>query len=182
MESVHGVDVSWMTHSSHNSQKPGKWERGAQSDTCPDAVKQYLIFSHSTNIANEHDRYADLSSRPNHSPNLSTDKASVSIQSGNGQQAKEVTTASPRPMPYRPGFTRSSSTEKVATLNGISKTPSPSPSRRNSWLSSLSSKFSSSPGAHNATTPPALNLAVPTIPETQQVPIPHGQNAPKNAG
>jgi hypothetical protein len=33
MESVHGVDVSWMTHSSHNSQKSGKLESRDQIES-----------------------------------------------------------------------------------------------------------------------------------------------------
>jgi hypothetical protein len=54
---------------------------------------------------------------------------------------------------------------------------SPSTTRRNSWLSSISSKFSSSPGAHNA--PP--NNTAPTTPPSSDPPVPIGPSAPKNA-
>ncbi|TVY88543.1 MAP-homologous protein [Lachnellula willkommii] len=93
----------------------------------------------------------------------------------NGNAHAEETPSSPKTIPRRPSFPKSGSSEKTATQNGSS--PSPSVSRRNSWLSSISSKFS--PGAHNNHTPPAS----PTIQESdaQENPVPTGPSAPKNA-
>jgi hypothetical protein len=102
-----------------------------------------------------------------------------------GKQAKEAAPTAPKPIPpHRPGFSRSTSTEKTATLNGsIPKSPSPSPNtgRRNSWLSSISSKFSSSPGAHNGNTPPASPPVPSAAPPTQDPVVPTGPASPKGA-
>src|ERR1700693_5935203 len=85
------------------------------------------------------------------------------VHNGNGHHADEPS-PSPKPIPGRPNFLRSNSTEKTITLNGSlprSGSPSPSTPRRNSWLSSISSKFSSSPhpaqaqnGSPTISTPP----------------------------
>ncbi|TVY32675.1 MAP-homologous protein [Lachnellula subtilissima] len=94
----------------------------------------------------------------------------------NGNSHPEDTASLPKTILRRPSFPKSgSSSEKTAIVNG--NTTSPTPSRRNSWLSSISSKFS--PGAHNNHTPPGS----PTIPESdaQEGPIPTGPSAPKNA-
>ncbi|PMD15536.1 cell wall biogenesis protein-like protein Mhp1 [Hyaloscypha hepaticicola] len=141
MESVHGVDISWMSkHSSNN-------------------------FNSKAHTA--------------HHGSPTTSEESKKAQ--NGHHADEP--ASPKATPGRPNFARSNSTEKTITLNGSlpkSGTPSPTTGRRNSWLSSISSKFSSSPGAHpnqaQNSSPPASTT--PTIPE---VPVPTGPSAPKNA-
>ena len=124
--------------------------------------------------------YLDQNARTQESRNASTspppDKTPKPAQNDNSQQPSKP--SSPRPIsPHRPGFTRTtSSAEKTPTLNGtMPKSVSPSPnSRRNSWLSSISSKFSSSPGAH---IPPAT----PSPPAAQVVPVPPGPNAPRNS-
>jgi hypothetical protein len=76
----------------------------------------------------------------------------------------------PKPIaPQRPGFSRSISSEKLSTLHvGIAKAGSPSPGtgRRNSWLSSFSSKFSSSPSS------PPTSSGPTSPPTSKQPPIP----------
>lgn len=62
------------------------------------------------------------------------------------------------------------------TVNGGGK-PGQSPVRRNSWLSSISSKFS--PGAHNANASPASTP--PATPNPEDPPVPSGPHSPKNA-
>ncbi|KAF4628553.1 hypothetical protein G7Y89_g9600 [Cudoniella acicularis] len=145
MESVHEVDISWMT--SHSSSK-------------------------------------DHHAKPHPAPTSSPAKESKPEHNGNGHQSAEPVPASPKPIPSRPGFARSSSSERTVTLNGTlpkNVSPSPSPSRRNSWLSSISSKFSSSPGAHAAQTAAPASSPTPTTPPTQDALVPPGPYSPKNA-
>lgn len=147
MESVHGVDVSWMSkHTSHTS-------NAKDNNSRPHTTRA------STTPANE--------------------KSHSIEHNGNGHPAIEHEHTPPKAIPTRPNFSRSASSEKTVTLNGSLAKPgsvSPNTSRRNSWLSSISSKF----GAHNApvqaTTPPAS-----TTPPFSESPIPTGPQAPKNA-
>lgn len=110
----------------------------------------------------------------------STNPATNPTATPNGSlQPKDIPSA-PKQIPQRPGFAKSSSTDKVHPVNGsFSKSPTTSPgptsSRRNSWLSSISSKFSSSPGAQH---PPA-SLNTQPVPEPVLKPIHH--TPPKNA-
>ncbi|KAH9214407.1 hypothetical protein DL95DRAFT_300687 [Leptodontidium sp. 2 PMI_412] len=145
MESVHGVDVSWM--SKHNSKDPRP--HVARSSTSPPEKTKIL------NIGNGNGHHSPTGEQP----------------------------TAPKAIPSRPSYSRSASTEKTTTLNGsLPKSVSPSPSsRRNSWLSSISSKFSSSPAAHPH--------VAPTTPSPQASPglgsdeplVPVGPSAPKNA-
>ncbi|KAK0103881.1 hypothetical protein ONS96_004990 [Cadophora gregata f. sp. sojae] len=144
MESVHGVDVSWMSKHSPKDTRP----HVARSSTSP------------------------------------PEKAKI-IHNGNGTSNGHTPSAeqptAPKAIPSRPKFSRTASTEKTTTLNGsLPKSVSPSPSsRRNSWLSSISSKFSSSPSPHphvvqSTASPQASN-------GTDEPPVPTGPSAPKNA-
>jgi len=144
MESVHGVDVSWM--SKHNSK-----------DTRPH------VFRSSTSPPEK--------SKIIHNGN--------GISNGHTPSAEQPT--APKAIPSRPNFSRSASTEKTTTLNGsLPKSVSPSPSsRRNSWLSSISSKFSSSPTAHPHVAQPTPSPQA--SPGTDEPPVPIGPSAPKNA-
>jgi hypothetical protein len=112
-----------------------------------------------------------------HSPSSPPERESKIAQNGNGHHADEP--ASPKAIPSRPGFSRSSSGEKTITLNG-SIPKSGSPTRRNSWLSSISSKFGSSPGAHPAHVQTGGPL-VSTPPTAPEPPVPIGPSSPKNA-
>lgn len=144
MESVHGVDVSWLYSNKDHT-----------------ARQQTPSMHHSS----------------------TTETDSKITHNGHGHHEHEP--AGPKPIPaHRPGFSRSSSTEKMVTLNGAlpkSGSPSPSSSRRNSWLSSFSSKFSS-PGAHTPQhTPPATTPAQTSTPPIPESPVPTGPSSPKNA-
>ncbi|KAN0113124.1 RNI-like protein [Hyaloscypha variabilis] len=147
MESVHGVDVSWMS-------------------------------KHSSNSFNSKDHPSK--SHASHHVSSPSPEESKTAHNSNGHHNDPA--LSPKPIPGgRPNFSRSNSTEKTITLNGSlpkSVSPSPNTTRRNSWLSSISSKFSSSPGAHpiqNGSPPVSTS---PTIPEAT---VPTGPSAPKNA-
>jgi hypothetical protein len=84
---------------------------------------------------------------------------------------KEPPATPPAQLPQRPGFPRGGSSEKLLNIPNPG-TPSPGTSRRNSWLSSISSKFSSSPGAqnshHNGASPPAKQTATQEDPKFRQ--------------
>jgi hypothetical protein len=131
-----------------------------------------------TSLSIDHHSKAHTAHHGSSSP---SDKESKIALNGNGHHADQP--ASPKTIPSRPGFSRSNSTEKTITLNGSipkSGSPSPNTTRRNSWLSSISSKFGSSPGAHPAhvqTGSPPVSTP-PTVPES---PVPIGPSSPKNA-
>ncbi|KAI1811410.1 RNI-like protein [Poronia punctata] len=123
MEQV--LDVSWMTHGKELLNKHG-------NHTIPPSQ----------------------SNRNSPSPNQSSESATSSKTNGNGAISSSSSHVAPatstpnlgstssttaRPVPQRNGRTRSSSTDSVTSFGG---TP---PHRKNSWFSSISSKFSSSP-------------------------------------
>ncbi|APA16155.1 hypothetical protein SS1G_10314 [Sclerotinia sclerotiorum 1980 UF-70] len=86
-----------------------------------------------------------------------------------------------QPIPTRPGVSRNVSSERIVTANGTPPKASTSPnmSRRNSWLSSISSKFTGSQSAnHTSVSPGASAAALPTEPLIHR---PAGPSAPKNA-
>ncbi|RAL58163.1 hypothetical protein DID88_002334 [Monilinia fructigena] len=89
----------------------------------------------------------------------------------------------PQPISIRPGVSRNPSSERLAVANGTppktSTSPSISMSRRNSWLSSISSKFS---GTHNPNhTSIASGISPSTSPIDPPIHRPAGPSAPKNA-
>lgn len=97
----------------------------------------------------------------------------------NENEPEVVTT--PQPIPNRPGVSRNTSSERIVTTNGTPPKASTSPnmSRRNSWLSSISSKFSGSPSSsHTSISPSTSPAASPVEPPVQR---PAGPSAPKNA-
>ncbi|KAB8290269.1 hypothetical protein EYC80_011134 [Monilinia laxa] len=146
MEQMTGVDVSWMTHSSSNT---------------------------------------DLK-RPRMVPNVSgsQEKSSPTPQHGSTPPKTEnVLATTPQPIPIRPGVSRNSSSERLAVANGTppktSTSPSNGMSRRNSWLSSISSKFSGTHTPNHTTT--ASGISPSTSPIDPPVHRPAGPSAPKNA-
>ncbi|KAG9232828.1 hypothetical protein BJ875DRAFT_442789 [Amylocarpus encephaloides] len=149
MESIQGVDISWMT--SHSSSK----DHNPKPPTPP-----------VTTIVEK--------------------EPPKSVQNGNVAPAENHTAPDPIPA-HRPSFSRSASSDRTATLNGSapkSSSPTPSTSRRNSWLSSISSKFSSSQAIHHAqNAPPSpLVLAISaTQTSSEEITVPAGPYSPKNA-
>ncbi|UNI15694.1 Microtubules assembly and stabilization protein [Purpureocillium takamizusanense] len=131
MEQVHGVDVSWMTHgspkdkSNKSASSPPKAHAAAQPRAIPSAA--------ATNPRNPQGT-VDASSngdKPNGQPEPSPSNTITS--SPGGGIARRLS--------------RSGSIEKQPGPNGT-----PPGSRRNSWFSSISAKFSSS-----ASTPPSIS-------------------------
>ncbi|KAH7351301.1 hypothetical protein BKA65DRAFT_605732 [Rhexocercosporidium sp. MPI-PUGE-AT-0058] len=145
MESVHGVDVSWM--SKHNSK-----------DTRPHITRSSTSPPEKTKIIHN------------------------GLGNGHPSPIAEQPTA-PKAIPSRPNYSRSASTEKTTTLNSsLPKSVSPSPSsRRNSWLSSISSKFSSSPTPHPHVAPTSPSPQASPGAGSDEPLVPVGPSAPKNA-
>lgn len=118
-------------------------------------------------------------------PNASGSQGKSSPPPQNGstppknENEPEIATT-PQPIPNRPGVSRNTSSERIVTTNGTPPKASTSPnmSRRNSWLSSISSKFSGSPSSHTSTSPGTSPAASPIEPPVQR---PAGPSAPKNA-
>ncbi|RFU27444.1 hypothetical protein B7463_g8892, partial [Scytalidium lignicola] len=120
MDTIQGVDVSWMTRSPNVHQKDHGQQQQHAQESSP--------------------------ASPEHHP---------ANGDANGH-AKDTALPASKPIPIRPLTSRSSSTELRSNPNGSFKTGSVSP-RRNSWLSSISSKFSSSPVAQQS--PPSSTPA-----------------------
>jgi hypothetical protein len=121
----------------------------------------------------------------NYSSDITTPVASPSIpkatQNGGAEHRKESAPAVARQIPQRTGVSRTLSQDKPSTINGAyPKSPPTGAIRRNSWLSSISSKFSSSPvyqAGNGATTPPLAS----TPEEKDHIQRPPGIGVPKNA-
>lgn len=121
MDTIQGVDVSWMTRnpSVHQKDHPAPQQHHAR-DSSP-ASTEHLPANGNTN---------------------------------GHLHPKDAAPAAATPIPIRQqGITRINSAEVKSSPNGFSKPGSVSP-RRNSWLSSISSKFSSSPGAQQLSSSP----------------------------
>ncbi|KAI8959321.1 RNI-like protein [Daldinia sp. FL1419] len=120
----HVMDVSWMTHGKDNWSN-SNWNTSNQiEDSTPNRQKPPT--------PNKSNGKTDISS-----PSVHTDSSPASV-------TPPVAT---KPIPQRSGRTRSQSVEGSPSQNG---TP---PQRRGSWFSNISSKFSTSPGNGNNTSP-----------------------------
>ncbi|GJN86603.1 hypothetical protein PLIIFM63780_010184 [Purpureocillium lilacinum] len=180
MEQVHGVDVSWMTHGSpkgklalcaappgRRGDGPHKFNKSASSPPkTPAAAQPRAIPSAATNPRNPQ----------------GTVEAASNGDKTNGQPEPSPSNTTPSPgggIARR--LSRSGSIDKQPGPNGT-----PPGSRRNSWFSSISAKFSSS-----ANTPPSISpqhyhslhhLQVKEQQQNQQLdgtgPQPQGQNQP----
>ncbi|KAL2071082.1 hypothetical protein VTL71DRAFT_12317 [Oculimacula yallundae] len=143
-------------------------------------TRSYLLLNE-VEIRKDTDRLCNLDSRP-HVARSSTSPPEKTrfIHNANGTSPTGDQPTAPKPIPTRPNFSRSASSEKTTTLNNsLPKSISPSPSRRNSWLSSISSKFSSSPVANLHAAPASPPLSSPNGSDEPLVPV--GPSAPKNA-
>jgi hypothetical protein len=210
MESIHGIDVSWI-HNTHNKGEhnleigAGYAEAFSVAVAGPESPLRHwpihnklkmLLLTLLSEI--DHSRYPKINSTPpeNTAPptqngTKSPQISAKSVQNGEVQQSKEVPSTPPAQTSQRPAFIRRESSEKTLTIPK-SGTPSQGTGRRNSWLSSISSKFSS-PGAqnhqHNGTPPVAAQPKVPdeqTFRTPQWTPpkiavLPHGTKPQGNA-
>ncbi|KAM0499653.1 hypothetical protein ACHAPB_005841 [Verticillium nonalfalfae] len=155
MEHVHGVDVSWMTHGS---------PKGDSHLSCG-------LLSRETPRSSPASVGSDA-------PSPTSPTSPAAATSGSSTNGNTVTEngALPKPIPTtRPGVRRTESSEKP----GPNGTP---PHRRNSWFSSISSKFSSSPNP-STTAPSSSPTAQPpqTTPPKDTTPAPPKAVPSRNA-
>ncbi|KAK3996761.1 hypothetical protein QBC44DRAFT_137992 [Cladorrhinum sp. PSN332] len=151
MEQFHGIDVSWMTHGSKDkfSKTPTTRQRSLSNNTARDLASQ-----------------RPLSPRP-----LSPTTTTVSgIQTEHGKPT-QITTSAPRPISGR-------TTSEEKQIHPQTSTTPPTPQRRGSWFSNISSKFSSNgaqspPQANTASTKPA-ELSVPKANPAKNAVLQHG--------
>ncbi|KAH8808100.1 hypothetical protein F5884DRAFT_791046 [Xylogone sp. PMI_703] len=144
MDTIQGVDVSWMTRNPSVHQK----------DHPPQQ-------------------------RPVHEPSYPVSTEHPPANGNTNGHPADAPSASAKPIPIRQGIIRSNSSEVKSGLNGSSKPGSVSP-RRNSWLSSISSKFSSSPGAQQTSSPPTAAPVNGHNTADTSSPRPTGSTPPKN--
>ncbi|KAF2851782.1 RNI-like protein [Plenodomus tracheiphilus IPT5] len=128
MEDIHGVDVSWLHHSTrdHHHRQQAPSSPGLTRDAPP------KISSH-----------GGLSARPQREEQHHPDPAPPVQRPASPPRPSPTTTTTP-PMkvpPKRPALLSRGSAEKGA--NGTTPPEPKANSRRNSWMSSISSKFSS---------------------------------------
>ncbi|KAF2201655.1 RNI-like protein [Delitschia confertaspora ATCC 74209] len=147
MEDIHGVDVSWLHHSNREHHH-----------------RQHAPPSPTLKRAS-----------PPTSQNVSP-PAAVEIPSKETTQVQEQRSPSPptanttptsKPPPRRPALLSRGSAEKVATFASPDTKPT---SRRNSWLSSISSKFTS------AQSSPSHTSNIPGLPSPARANGTHGAN------
>ncbi|ESZ92263.1 hypothetical protein SBOR_7352 [Sclerotinia borealis F-4128] len=124
--------------------------------------------------------------RPRMVPNVSGSQGKSSPTPQNGstpsknKNENELATT-PQQIPTRSGVPRNASSEKIVMANGTPPKASTAPnmSRRNSWLSSISSKFTGThPSNLTSASPSTSPAAFPIDPPIQR---PAGPSAPKNA-
>ncbi|KAL5350275.1 Microtubules assembly and stabilization protein [Pseudogymnoascus australis] len=163
MESIHGVDVSWLHNT--NSRESTRSTRSERSSSIT----------------------SDIAGRSSLVPKTNGTTTATSAP-------RDTPPSTPRQIPQRAGPpTRTiPTTDKVgspASLPGKSTLPGPTGIRRNSWLSSISSKFSSSPSsaqpaaaaaANGEQTPRSPAAPLSSTPEEEE-PRPPVQTAPRNA-
>ncbi|KAK7698191.1 Microtubules assembly and stabilization protein [Diaporthe eres] len=147
MEQIHGVDVSWMAH--HGT--PKDRAQPARRSTFPAPPEQ-----------SPRDSPASSPVREAHDAN------------GHADPAPKTNGTLPKQIPPRPGFTRERG-GSINEKNGVAS--SASPTRRPSWFSNISQKFSGSgpqspPQANNTPTKDA-EISVPKITPAKNAVLQH---------
>lgn len=147
MEQIHGVDVSWMAH--HGT--PKDRAQPTRRSTFPAPPDQ----------------------SPRDSPASSPVKEAHETN-GHADPAPKINGTLPKQIPPRPGFTRERGSS-INEKNGVAS--SASPTRRPSWFSNISQKFSGSgpqspPQANNAPTKDA-EISVPKITPAKNAVLQH---------
>ncbi|KAF4973379.1 hypothetical protein FZEAL_9337 [Fusarium zealandicum] len=187
MEQVHGVDVSWMSHSASKGMSSSRHLPATAS-----AQDAHCIVSRGT-----HDKDSVLTLQVEKAPRNSPPSKGLSPA-----LPRQIPGASPRPKSPASAPTDNASTDANTTNNGQPPTPNGSaaqrrptrlnsiekqppngtpPQRRNSWFSNISAKFStSSPPANPpspASTPespsPATDPAPPKLTHTKNAVLQH---------
>ncbi|OAK95470.1 RNI-like protein [Phaeosphaeriaceae sp. SRC1lsM3a] len=133
MEDIHGVDVSWLHHSTrdHHHRQQAPSSPGLTRDAPP------KTSSHGGLPTRPH---PDEHKKPQPDREPTQEPPSTSTPEKPASPPSQHATTPPQKIPKRPALLSRGSAEKAGSLTP----PDPkSSSRRNSWMSSISSKFSS---------------------------------------
>ncbi|KAM0335863.1 hypothetical protein ACHAQA_000913 [Verticillium albo-atrum] len=165
MEHVHGVDVSWMTHGSPK-------DKNARNNTSRSLSQQQ---SRETPRSSPAPPESDTASTAPATPVASTNGHSNPNTTSNTSSNSNENGSGPKSIPMRPGVKRADSSEKP----GPNGTP---PQRRNSWFSSISSKFSSSQSPNSTATNGSPTAQQPQgTPPKETTPLPPKVSPNRNA-
>lgn len=183
MEQIHGVDVSWMAHHGAPKGRPSvltKSNQGTQNfcAVCPPGthVGEANTASKIPDRA-QPTRRSTFPAPPDQSPRDSPASSPVREAhdaNGNADPAPKTNGTLPKQIPPRPGFTRERG-GSINEKNGVAS--SASPTRRPSWFSNISQKFSGSgpqspPQANNTPTKDA-EISVPKITPAKNAVLQH---------
>jgi hypothetical protein len=168
MEDIHGVDVSWLHHSNRGKRIPRTVVCSVHIDgsTNEEGVYPFLtpgtIDKHNGLHAPVSPGFAKDPPPPvsHHGASRRNDNAAATPTQSNSASGTLTSTPTPQPSttssktaPRRPGLLGRTSAEKVTTQSSPDGGNKIGP-RRNSWISNISSKFSSqSPQQHGNVTP-----------------------------
>src|SRR5579871_4973753 len=174
MEDIHGVDVSWLHHSkrgNHNgAERSGSGNPASDTDSYKDRNLR-LQSATSQGLAKDPLRAPSLNGIPPPHHELdpkvppSTDSPTVSSPAPAIilPESPITPSATSKALPKRPGLLNRGSADKVLLTNdGNKNTP-----RRNSWMSNITSKFSSgsTQAQHNGTTPKTQTNSLQPVPQ-----------------
>ncbi|CAM1501051.1 Fc.00g102130.m01.CDS01 [Cosmosporella sp. VM-42] len=181
MESVHGVDVSWMTHGTPKGMCLA--EHPSTRHPQHNAIEDDILNLAERRLTSEAEKVAKSSPPrptpsaalprqiPGASPRPSSPASVDSPTNGNGHANGQTTSATPPN-----GSTAQRRLSRSGSIDSKSPSGTPSPQRRNSWFSNISAKFSITP----PTNPPVPSQPQAT-PTTQSDPPPPKITPIKNA-
>ncbi|KAK7514095.1 uncharacterized protein IWZ02DRAFT_484303 [Phyllosticta citriasiana] len=156
MDGIHGVDVSWLHHS-NKDQLRAAGAAGAAAAAAAAAANPPSSQAHAAAVRDS----APATTHPfRHAEGeiLAADAQNTAVSANNHDKDKDdsktaddaaataaATATPPKSINKRPSILNRNSQDKTGTMPPDARTLS----RRGSWISNLSSKFSSSPGASN---------------------------------
>lgn len=182
MEQIHGVDVSWMAHHGAPKGRPPSFtlhyrEKQNSSAGCPPGTHIGVANTASKNPDRAQPTRRSTFPAPPDSPRDSPASSPVREAhdaNGHADSAPKTNGTLPKQIPPRPGFTRERG-GSINEKNGVAS--SASPTRRPSWFSNISQKFSGSgpqspPQANNTPTKDA-EISVPKITPAKNAVLQH---------
>lgn len=183
MEQIHGVDVSWMAHHGTPKGRPPVLTSDTKAGqtscaVCPPSTHAGEADTASKNADRaQPTRRSTFPAPPDPSPRDSPASSPVREAhdaNGHADTAPKTNGTLPKQIPPRPGFTRERGSS-INEKNGVAG--SASPTRRPSWFSNISQKFSGSgpqspPQANNTPTKDA-EISVPKITPAKNAVLQH---------
>ena len=171
MDGVPGVDVSWLHHHSNKGARPDPTTQNLYGPRKTDTLARADYFKAEKPV-NKSPPQQQASSVPNSPPSTSHEVNGFrSANPSNESPEANQTSASSSHIPFKPssrkGLLYRTSSEKLATASACSPEEARSP-KRPGWISSLSSRFSSSQtNAHTLSAPsPSPSKFKTSVPTT----------------